>query len=100
MENSHNKFSASPADLQQRLLSDRKTIASLENKEGAIVAIDAANFGIRSKDDSSGLLLPLNLPAPLRKAGVQVIFSGDIKQDNPEEFWAARPFILTAIKEK
>lgn len=101
MANSHKKFSASSRELeQQHPLTSRKTVDTLKNQEGEIVVIDAANFGIQYKNDSNRLLLPLNLPAPLQKAGVKVIFSGSVKQISPEEFWAAQPVILTAIKEK
>lgn len=100
MANSNKKFSASSGELEQHPLTNRETVDTLENQEGEIVVIDAANFGIQCKSDSNRLLLPLNLPAPLQKAGVKVIFSGSLKQISPEEFWAAQPVILTAIKEK
>lgn len=101
MANSGKKFSASSDKLeQQHPLSSRPTTDTLENQEGEIVGIDAANFGIQCKNDSNRLLLPLNLPAPLQKAGVKVIFSGSVKLPNPEELWAAPPVILTSIHEK
>ena len=101
MANSNKKFSASSGDLEQHHpLASRQTTDTLENQEGEIVAIDANNFGIQCKNDSNRLLLPLNLSAPLQKAGVKVIFSGSVKQINPEELWAAQPLILTSIKEK
>lgn len=101
MANSDKKFSASSGELeQQHPLTSRQATDTLENQEGEIVAIDTANFGIQCKNGSNRLLLPLNLPASLQKAGVKVIFSGSVKQTNPEELWAAPPLILTSIKEK
>ena len=80
-------------------LDSRPTVSSLDNVEGEITLIDSNNFGIRHKGDSAGLLLPVNLPAELRKAGTRVIFSGSIKRANPEEMWAGQPFLLTDIRE-
>ena len=80
-------------------LDSRPTISSMENAEGEIILIDSNNFGIRQKGDSPGLLLPVNLPAQLQKAGTRVIFSGSIKRANPEEMWAGQPFMLTDIRE-
>jgi hypothetical protein len=80
-------------------LDSRPTVSSLENVEGEITVIDNNNFGIRQKGDGSVLLLPVNLPAQLRKAGSRVIFSGSIKRANPEEMWAGQPFVLTDIRE-
>lgn len=100
MTKSDGKFSASSNELeQQHPLTSRQTTDTLENQEGEVVAIDAANFGIQCKNAGTGLLLPLNLPAPLKKAGVKVVFSGSVKQTNPEELWAGKPVILTSIKE-
>ncbi|MDO6431791.1 hypothetical protein Q4E93_14395 [Flavitalea sp. BT771] len=99
MKNSADKFTASVSDLGRHPLDSRPTVSSLENAEGAITLIDGNNFGIRQKGDGAVLLLPVNLPAQLRKAGTRVIFSGSIKQPNPEEMWAGQPFLLTDIKE-
>lgn len=101
MTNSNKKFAASSGELeQQHPLASRITTDTLENQEGEMVAIDAVNLGIQCKNDGVGLLLPLNLPVPLQKAGVKVIFSGLVKQTGPDEFWAAQPVILTAIRER
>ena len=80
-------------------LDTRPTVSSLKNVEGEIILIDGNNFGIRHKGDGAGLLLPVNLPDQLRKAGTRVIFSGSVKQANPEEMWAGQPFVVTDIKE-
>ena len=99
MKNSAEKFSASISDQERHPLDSRPTVSSLENVEGEITLIDGNNFGIRHKGDSAALLLPVNLPAQLRKAGTRVIFSGSVKRANPEEMWAGEPFMLTDIRE-
>ena len=99
MKNSGDKFSASISDQEPHPLDSRPSVGSLENVEGEITLIDGNNFGIRHKGDSSGVLLPVNLPAQMRKAGIRVVFSGSIKRADPEEMWAGQPFLLTDIKE-
>lgn len=76
-------------------MTQRKTIQSFKNQEGDIVLIDGTNLGIQTK--SATMLLPVNLPASLQKAGVHIIFSGNAKETGPAELWAAQPIILTAI---
>jgi hypothetical protein len=90
-----NKKKARPSTnlSQEHPLAARKTLYSLENKQGKIVALDASNFGINIGGDT--VLLPLNLPARLQKAGSKVIFSGAVKEIDPAEFWAATPILLT-----
>ena len=78
---------------QEHPLASRKTLYSLENRQGKIVTLDAANFGINIGGDT--LLLPVNLPVRLQKAGSKVIFSGAVKEIDPAEFWAATPIVLT-----
>lgn len=80
-------------------LDSRPTLSSLENVEGEITRIDNNNFGIRHKGDGAVLLLPVNLPDQLRKAGTRVVFSGAVKRADPEEMWAGQPFMLTDIRE-
>lgn len=76
-------------------MAKRKTIHSFKRQEGDIVLIDGTNMGIQTKD--SVVLLPINLPASMKKAGVHVLFSADAKETGPAELWAAQPVILTEI---
>lgn len=76
-------------------MAKRKTIQSFKNQEGDIVLIDGASMGIQTKD--SIVLLPVNLPASMKKAGVHILFSADAKETGPAELWAAQPVILTEI---
>lgn len=87
------KASANTALSQEHPLAARKTLYSLENKQGKIVALDTLNFGITTGGDT--VLLAVNLPAQLKKAGSKVIFSGAVKEIDPTEFWAATPIVLT-----
>jgi hypothetical protein len=74
-------------------LASRKTLYSLENRQGKILALDAANFGISTGGDT--VLLPVNLPVQLQKAGIKINFSGEVKETDPAELWAAAPVLLT-----
>jgi hypothetical protein len=87
------KAGTNTAISQEHPLAARKTLYSLENKQGKIIALDNSNFGINTGGDT--VLLPVNLPVQLQKAGSKVIFSGAVKEIDPAEFWAASPIVLT-----
>ena len=76
----------------------RKTVLTVENGRGEVVALDNANFGIRP-DDGGAVLLPVNLPAELKKNGTMIRFSGEVKETDLNEFWAGQLFLLTNVEE-
>ncbi len=101
MNNNAGKYVATAEELEQNnIYTDRKTVKRIENKEGEVYLIDNVNFGIRSQDKEAVPLLPCNLPQPLQRAGIKIIFSGLIKETGLAEFWAAQPFVLTSVREK
>jgi hypothetical protein len=81
---------------QEHPLASRKTLYSLEKRQGKIIVLDAVNFGISIGEDT--VLLPVNLPSEFQKAGINVNFSGAVKKTDPAEFWAATPILLTQVK--
>jgi hypothetical protein len=86
------------ADLSQsHPAAKRKTVITMENRRGEIVALDNTNFGIRP-DEGGAVLLPVNLPVPFKKAGTMVRFSGDVKETDLTELWEAQLFILSHIE--
>jgi hypothetical protein len=80
------KAGTNTAISQEHPLAARKTLYSLENKQGKIIALDTGGDTV---------LLPVNLPVQLQKAGSKLIFSGAVKEIDPAEFWAATPIVLT-----
>ena len=90
----------SPELKETDCLTDRKSINTLNLKEGEIFLIDQTNFGIRFIDSNEVILLPCNLPARFQKAGLKVVFSGALKETKMEEMWAGQPFVLTGLSEK
>jgi hypothetical protein len=98
--NEQKKYVSKAGELKEAdCYTDRKTIQTIDKKEGEVFLLDSVNFGIRYKEDSRPLL-PCNLPGALQKAGKKIIFSGNIKATGPEELWAAEPFVLTVAREK
>lgn len=93
MGTSNKKKTGTTTLSQEHPLASRKTLYSLENREGKIVSLDAVNFGINTGGDT--VLFPVNLPAQLQKAGIKINFSGAVKEMDPTEFWAATPILLT-----
>jgi hypothetical protein len=94
MGTSNKKKASTKSSLsREHPLSSRKTLYSLENRQGKIVALDAANFGITIDGDT--VLLAVNLPVQFQKAGVKLNFSGAVKEVDPTELWAATPILLT-----
>jgi len=82
---------------QSHALAGRKTLYTLEDKEGEVIALDNANFGIRPLG-SNAVLLPLNLNASFQKEGTKIKFSGQVKETDLTEFWAAQPILLTKVE--
>lgn len=82
---------------QDPLWADRKTIDTLKNKEGHIVQLDAASCGISMKGNDT-VLLPVNLPNDLKQPGINIRFSGQLKESGPAELWAAQPFVLSDVE--
>ena len=76
----------------------RKTVLTIENRRGEIVALDNSNFGIRP-DDGGAVLLPVNLPAELKKNGTMIRFSGEVKETDLNEFWAGQLFLLSDVEQ-
>jgi len=87
------KDDSAPKLTREHPLAKRKTLYSLEDKQGTVIALDNANFGISIGDDT--ILLPLNMPAQLQEAGIKINFSGEVKETDPAELWAAAPVLLT-----
>jgi hypothetical protein len=75
----------------------RKTVLTLENRRGEVVALDNANFGIRP-DDGGAVLLPVNLPGELKKNGTMIRFSGEVKEAALNELWAGQLFLLSDVQ--
>lgn len=100
MSNNNKKDTSNAGELKETdCYTDRKTVHTIDNKEGEIILLDNVNFGIRYKEDTRPLL-PCNLPDLLQKAGKKIIFSGTIKETRPEELWAGELFVLTKAREK
>jgi len=90
-------FSAETGTLPRlHQIEGRPTTSLIQKEEGTIVELDAGLWGIMYRRHS---VLPVNLPAALRRTGVRVHFSGELKQVSTAEFWAALPVVLTAIHE-
>jgi hypothetical protein len=77
-------------------LAARKTVQTIQDEEGQIVKIDPVNFGIQTTADGN-LLLPLNLPEDCQQEGLKVMFSGTVKEVNPNELMAGQPLVLTSL---
>lgn len=75
----------------------RKTVLTIENRRGEVVALDNSNFGIRP-DDGGAVLLPVNLPAELKKNGTMIRYSGEVKETDLNEFWAGQLFLLSDVE--
>jgi hypothetical protein len=82
---------------QSHPLAKRKTLYSIENKTGDIVALDNSNYGIRAADEAT-VLLPVNLPAELQKNGIKVKFSAQAKEISLTELWAGQPILLSHVE--
>lgn len=92
------KFKNKDADLSEsHPIAKRKTVITVENRRGEVVALDNANFGIRP-DEGGAVLLPVNLPADLKKAGTMVKYSGQVKETDLTEFWAGQLLLLSHIE--
>ncbi len=76
---------------------DRKTVETVENKVGTVRRIHDELYIIISEDNRSRFA-PCNLPDKLKKEGLKIRFSGDIKEIYPNERWAATLFKLTDYK--
>ncbi|MGC4102085.1 hypothetical protein [Ferruginibacter sp.] len=100
MSNTTKKYSSRAGELKETdCHTDRKTVHTITQQQGEIFLLDHANFAIQYKGNTRALL-PCNLPAALQKAGKKIIFSGVIKETQPEELWGAEPFVLTKAEEK
>jgi hypothetical protein len=100
MDSNTKKYSSKAEELKENdCYTDRKTVSTLNNKEGEIFLVDNVNYGIRYKGETRPLL-PCNLPAVLQKAGKKIIFNGTVKETKLEELWAGEPFVLTKVNEK
>jgi len=78
-------------------VAQRKTVLTVENRRGEVVALDNANFGIRP-DDGGAVLLPVNLPAELKKNGTMIRYSGEVKEAGLNELWAGQLFLLSDVQ--
>ncbi|MFT3823500.1 MAG: hypothetical protein QM731_06245 [Chitinophagaceae bacterium] len=89
-------FSTESGTLHRRNpVASRPTTVMLLHEAGTIIELDAGLPGILYGKLTA---LPINLPDILRKPGINVVFSGEIKQIKNLEFWAAMPLLLTHIK--
>ena len=93
------KFKATSDQLTEDCYPDRKSTDVIVQAEGEIILLDAVNFGIR-RSGSNDLLLPCNLPEKLHHQGRKILFSGQVKEMQLTEMWAATPFVLTEVEEK
>ena len=75
----------------------RKTVDTLEKQVGTVRRIHDKLYIIVSEDNRSQFA-PCNLPDKLKKEGLKIIYSGDIKEIYPNERWAATLFKLTDYK--
>ena len=100
MGNSNKKNSSIKDELKENdCYTDRKTVITVNNKEGEIFLIDSVNFGIWYQGNNKPLL-PCNLPVFLQKAGKKIFFSGAVKETKLEELWAGEPFVITKLEER
>ena len=75
----------------------RKTVLTVENRRGEVVALDNTNFGIRP-DEGGAVLLPVNLPSEFKKNGTMIRFSGEVKEAGLNELWAGQLFLLSEVE--
>ncbi|AFY56114.1 hypothetical protein Riv7116_3665 [Rivularia sp. PCC 7116] len=75
----------------------RKTVDTVENKVGKVRRIHDRLYIIVSEENRSRFA-PCNFPDELKKDGLMIRFSGDVKEIYPNERWAATLFKLSDYK--
>ena len=82
---------------------NRATTAKHDNQQGVIAAIPMANqpegllYVITIPGDNQRFSA-CNMPESLKKDGLKIMFSGEVKEIMPEERWVATPYKLSAVK--
>ena len=74
----------------------RKTVETVENKVGRIQRIHDKLYIIVTEDGSR--FAPCNFPNKFKQDGLEIRFSGEVKESYPNERWAATLFKLTDYK--
>ena len=77
----------------------RNTIGQIKEEKGVITRFSPEDetYFITPTNPDLPRLSPCNLPAEFQQDGLQVTFSGEIKEVYPNERWAAQPFKLHKI---
>lgn len=94
--NAHNQDQGVPSN-SDHPIAGRETVHNFHEQVGKI-SFDGNNYLIQSNSENFKLLMPVNLDAEFQTDGLNIIFSGEIKQAGPAEFWAAQPMLITAIR--
>jgi hypothetical protein len=82
---------------------DRPTVEKHQNQLGQIMTLPSASepegvLYIITIPDQNRRFSACNLPQSLKKDGMKIQFSGEVKEIKPEERWLATPYKLSAVK--
>jgi hypothetical protein len=98
MGTNEEKIKVASDQLKEDCYPDRKNTDLILKAEGEVCLVDQVNFGIR-RTGSNDLFIPCNLPEKLQHHGRKILFSGQVKEMQPTEMWAGKPFVLTEVEE-
>lgn len=73
---------------------ERRTVGLLKNQVGRTILIMNSFYVIENEDNQTQRVAPENLPQELKKDGLRIIYSGELKEIYPHERWAGHPFKL------
>ncbi|MBK0402283.1 hypothetical protein I5M27_04760 [Adhaeribacter sp. BT258] len=82
---------------------DRATVEKHQNQPGQIMALPNAAepegvIYLIAIPDQNRRFSACNLPQSLKKDGMKIQFSGEVKEIKPEERWLATPYKLNSVK--
>jgi hypothetical protein len=80
---------------------DRKTVSTLDNRQGAVRVTTTESdkwVDIYLNDDPNTPYCPCNIPESLALEGTRVEFTAEVKETLPNERWRCQPVVLKAIK--
>ncbi|MFC5269675.1 hypothetical protein [Adhaeribacter terreus] len=82
---------------------DRVTVEKHQNQIGQIMALPNATepdgiMYVITIPEQNRRFSACNMPQSIKKDGMKIQFSGDVKEIKPEERWLATPYKLSALK--
>ena len=77
---------------------ERRTVGYLKNQVGRTILIMNSFYVIENEDNQTQRVAPDNLPQELKKDGLRIIYSGEVKEIYPYERRAGHPFKITDFK--